>query len=147
MEFTLRKLWKIEKLREDLDSSCNKEETRVLWAVSTQHRSIHFSYWSAARDIPKWDSEWPWSVFIGPCVSSVMHMVWASCDFTICCHSVYELWEPCILFPRLSHLWSAPLLLSFSLHGLSYLSSTTIKWKVLEINISYVLNCLLFWIA
>lgn len=29
MEFTLRKLWKIEKLREDLDSSCNKEETRV----------------------------------------------------------------------------------------------------------------------
>lgn len=54
MEFTPRKLWKIEKLRKDLDKNSN-EETRVMWAVSSQQLSVQLSCWSAARNVNKED--------------------------------------------------------------------------------------------
>lgn len=55
MEFTLRKQWKVEKLRKDLAAAAR--DLSIVGGVSTQHSNIQLSHWSAARNITKRDLE------------------------------------------------------------------------------------------
>ena len=62
---------------------------------------------------------------------------------------------PSFLFPIQCRLWSSALIRSFSSHSFSFwgfhhLWSTMVRnveWKFPEINNSYVLNCMLFWLV
>lgn len=87
MEFTVRKLWKIEKLWEDLDSSHNKkkpEDCRQL-PLSTEASSSHTGQQQGTFPNKTQNDHGQFS-FV-----HVLHVVWPSFDFTICCHSVQEL--------------------------------------------------------
>lgn len=57
MEFTLRKQWKVEKLRKDLAAAAAARDLSIVGGVSTQHSNIQLSHWSAARNITKRDLE------------------------------------------------------------------------------------------
>lgn len=56
MEFTLRKQWKVEKLRKDVGAAARRDPS-IVGGVSTQHSNIQLSHWSAARNITKGDLE------------------------------------------------------------------------------------------